>query len=433
VSASLAASLSSLSETERDGILAGLSDEELLALEFDWRFWARETQLAPVGIWAKWLVQAGRGFGKTRIGAEWIREQKECDDVGRFALVAPTSGDARDVMVEGDSGLLTISPPWDRPRYEPSKRRVTWKNGVIATLFSADEPDRLRGPQHSKAWGDELGAWKYAQDAWDNLMFGLRLGARPQVVATTTPRPIGVIRDLQKDPTCVITRGSTFDNRANLARSFLTDIVGKYEGTRLGRQELEGELLDDVPGALWQRGQIDALRVRKEDVPELVRLVVAVDPAVTSNDDSNETGIIAAGKGIDGKGYVLRDLSGRLAATVWPQRLVNAYHELEANLVVAEVNNGGDLVENTIRVIDKRVAYKAVHASRGKRTRAEPVAALYEQKRVHHVGPLQGLEDQMCAYVPDDYDGSPDRVDALVWALTELMLNPAATPRARLL
>lgn len=378
---------------------------------------ARPNQIAPEGDWRVWLIQAGRGWGKTRTGAEWVREQVESGK-RRIALIGPTAADCRDVMVEGDSGILSVCGS-NRPLYEPSKRRVTWPNGAIATTYSADEPERLRGPQHDACWADEPGAWKYATDAWDMMMFGLRLGDNPRVVATTTPRPIQLIRDILKLPNTVVTRGRTADNAANLAPQFLQQIVGKYEGTRLGRQELEGELLDDVPGALWQRAQIEKCRVDK--APEFSRIVVAIDPAMTSGENADETGIVAAAKGQDGEWYVLHDRSCRDTPDGWGRRAVGLHNEITGDRIVAEVNNGGEMVEHVLRTIDKNIPYKAVHASRGKRVRAEPIAALYEQGKVHHVGKnFQALEDQMCNFVPDDYDGSPDRVDALVWALTEL-------------
>ncbi len=327
-------------------------------------------------------------------------------------------------MIEGESGILSVSKPSFRPLYEPSKRRLTWPNGAIATTYSADEPERLRGPQHDGGWCDEPGAWKY-QQAWDMFMFGLRLGANPRAVATTTPKPIKLIRELLKDPATHITRGTTYDNRANLAPPFFDQIIKRFEGTRLGRQELHAEVLDDVPGALWTRAQIDDLRISEADAPDFVRAVVAIDPAMTSGEESNETGIILAAKGVDGHGYVLDDLTCRLSADGWAKRAVNAYEQRKADRIIAEVNNGGDLVERVIRVVSPNVSYKAVHASKGKRVRAEPIAALYEQKRIHHVGAFPQLEDQMCNYTPDGFDGSPDRVDALVWALTELMLGPS--------
>ncbi|ADU50161.1 hypothetical protein Tmar_0036 [Thermaerobacter marianensis DSM 12885] len=407
--------------------MAELSDEEAEALLYDWRFWARPKQLPPEGPWRIWLILAGRGFGKTRTGAEWVREQVERHGRRRIAIVGRTAADVRDVMVEGESGILSISPPWFRPVYEPSKRRLTWPNGAIATLYSADEPDLLRGPQHDAAWADELAAWR-RPEAWDNLMFGLRLGPDPRVVVTTTPRPVKLIRDLLNDPTCVVTRGSTYENAANLAPAFLEQIISRYEGTRLGRQELYGEVLDDVPGALWQRKRIDELRVR--EAPELVRVVVAIDPAVTSEEGSDETGIVVAGRGVDGDAYVLADRSCRMSPDGWARRAVKAYYDFDGDRIVGEVNNGGDLVETVIRTVDPKVPYKAVRASRGKAVRAEPVAALYEQGKVHHVGTFDHLEDQLCQITPDGYQGagSPDRADALVWALTELMLEDYAEP-----
>lgn len=421
---SLAASLASLPGEQRAKEIARLSEDQAKELLWDWRFWARPNQIAPRGDWRTWLLLAGRGFGKTRCGAEWVREQVESGRCRRIALVAPTAADARDVMVEGESGILACSPPWNRPLYEPSKRRLTWPCGALATTYSADEPDRLRGPQHDGAWADELAAWKYPE-AWDMLMFGLRLGDDPRVVATTTPKPVRAIRELLKAPTTYAARGATYDNRENLAPAFLEQIVAKYQGTRLGRQELSGELLDDVPGALWTRVMVDAAFTDR--VPDMRRIVVAIDPAVTSGEDSDDTGIVVVGKGADKRAYVLADRTCRLSPDGWAKRAVAAYEEFGADRIVAETNNGGDLVERVVRTVSPHVSYQKVHASRGKRVRAEPVAALYEQGRVSHVGGFADLEDQMCSFVPEGMDGSPDRVDALVWALTDLMLDPSAT------
>ena len=402
--------------------VAAASDDAAISVRHDWKVWARPAQLPPPGDWRVWLLLAGRGFGKTRSGAEWVRAQVETGAATRIALVAPTAADARDVMVEGESGLLAISPDDDRPTYEPSKRRLTWPNGAIATLFSADEPERLRGPQFDAAWCDELAAWRYPE-AWDNLMLGLRLGAHPRVVATTTPKPVRLIRALLKAPDCVVTRGTTFENADNLAPSFLDAIVKHYEGTRLGRQELEAELLEDVPGALWTRDTIERARIAAP--PTLRRVVVAIDPAASSGDNADETGIVVAGLGEDGHGYVLDDLSGRYRPHEWAVRAIAAYRERAADRIVAEANNGGEMVEATLRAVDASVAYKPVHAARGKITRAEPVAALYEQNRVRHAGAFPSLEDQMCGFAPQIIRAgapSPDRVDALVWALSELMV-----------
>ena len=419
MASSLADQFRDLPEDERRARLATLSADEARAILFDWSFWARSSQLPPEGEWIVWLILAGRGFGKTRTGAEWIRGEVEAGRRGRLALVARTAADARDVMVEGESGILAISPPWNRPKYEPSKRRVTWPNGALATLYSADEPDLLRGPQHDGGWTDELAAWRYT-DAWDQLMFGLRLGTDPRVVVTTTPRPTKLVKSLAASPTTRVTRGSSFDNRGNLSGAFLRQIVTKYEGTRLGRQELNGEILDDNPNALWRLADIDEKRVTV--APDLRRVVVGVDPAVTSNEDSDLTGIIVAGR--DGQSpphfYILADRSIMASPDAWARQVVKAYHDHDADRAVAEVNNGGDLVESVVRAVDRSISYKAVRASRGKAVRAEPISALYEQGRVHHVGTFSQLEDQMTEYDPLTSTKSPDRMDALVWALTEL-------------
>ena len=404
--------------TTRWAFLQSLSEEESRRLCYDWQFWARPEQLPPAGDWWAWLVLAGRGFGKTRSICEWAQGQAMTRPRSRGAIVAATAADVRDVLIEGESGLLAIAPPWGRPRYEPSKSRVTWPNGSRASLYSADEPRRLRGPQFHWAIADELAAWRY-DDAWDMLQLGVRLGSDPRIVVATTPRPTAVIRGLLKDASVVTTRGNTYANRANLAPRFLDRIRTKYEGTRLGRQEIEGEVLDDTPGALWTLAQIEALRVKA--APELHRVVVGVDPSATSYGD--EAGIIVAGIGADGHGYVLADTSLQASPHGWGSAAVLAYHTHQADRLVAEVNNGGEMVELTIRTVDPLVSYRAVHASRGKRTRAEPVAALYEQGRVHHVGALSKLEDEMCTWSAIEGEASPNRMDALVWALTELMLS----------
>lgn len=412
-------SLITLPAAERAAILDQLTTEEAEAILYDWRFWARPNQLEPPGEWSTWLLLAGRGFGKSRTGAEYIRDQVEQGKMRRIALVARTAADVRDVVVEGEAGILAVCPPWNRPEYFPSKRRLVWPNGAIATTFSGDEPDQLRGPAHDGAWADECAAWRYSE-TWDMLMFGLRLGANPRCVATTTPRPTPLIKSLIADPTTFVTRGSTYDNRANLAPKFFQQIIGKYEGTRLGRQELNAEILDDVPGALWTRALLEQGRVRNH--PLLVRIVVSVDPQASTSEGSSETGIIVVGLGTDGHGYVLDDLSVSGTPSTWAGQAITGYYKFEADRIVGEANNGGDMVENTVRAVDANVSFKDVHASRGKRTRAEPVAALYEQGRIHHVGMFAELEDQLCSWVPSDAD-SPDRMDALVWGVTELMLG----------
>lgn len=423
--------------------LASLTEAEAEELLHDWQFTARPKQIAPEGDWQVWAYIAGRGAGKTRSGAEWVRQQIKLG-YGRIALIAPTAGDARDVMVEGESGLLAVCWEHDRdakgratgrPLYEPSKRRLTWANGAMATTYSADEPDRLRGPQHDAGWLDEVAAWNYAQEAWDMFMFGLRLGTRPRAMVTTTPRPVPLVRQIITAPTSVVTHESTYANRANLAGSFLDKIVTRYEGTRLGRQELLGEILDDIPGALWTRDMIDAAR-KASPRPDMQRIVVAIDPSGTSGEDEGDSvGIIVAGKGVDGLAYVLADRTCKLSPAGWGKRAVDAYREFGADRIIAERNYGGAMVEHVIRTVDRDVSYAEVVASRGKVVRAEPVAALYEQGRVKHVAPTPDLEDQMCALTSDGYlgEGSPDRVDALVWALTELMLAeqaPTATSAA---
>jgi len=406
-----------------------------------WRGIGRPEQLIPDGDqWRVWLILAGRGFGKTRTGAEAILEWVKTGQCRRIALVAPTAGDARDVMVEGESGILAVSAADGFPAtYEPSKRRVTWPNGAIATLYSAEEPDRLRGPQHDGAWCDELASWKNPQDPWDMLQFGLRLGQRPRIVVTTTPRPIPLVRKLIAEADTILSRGKTRDNSDNLAPSFLKTITDKYEGTRLGKQEMDAEILDDNPGALWKMAQIDALRKAKLPI-DLKRIGVGVDPAVSSSATSDETGIVAAGIGAcnckgfeEVHGFVFDDRSGIYTPDGWAKAVAGAYHDANADMVVPEVNNGGDLVvSNLLTLGDKDLKiYKSptgrygVHASRGKRTRAEPISGLYEQGKVHHVGALAKLEDQMTQWDPLNDADSPDRVDALVWVLSCLMLKPA--------
>jgi phage terminase large subunit-like protein len=403
---------------------------DLLAgeLETGWATKARPNQLPPLGDdWFIWLLLSGRGFGKTRTLSEFVIDRVNAGIAKRVALVAATAADARDVVVEGNSGILACSPAWNRPSYEPSKRRVTWPNGAIGTLYSADEPERLRGPQHDTAICDELGSWR-RPEAWDNLMFGLRLGERPRCAVATTPKPTRLIRGLvaREGGDVAVTRGSTYENRANLAPDFVGRIITRYEGTRLGRQELQGELLLDTPGALWTHDQIEALRRARE--PTLQRIVIAIDPAGSSGEDADETGIVAAGIDEAGCGWVLADHSGRYPPTEWAKRAVALYHELKADRIVAEVNYGGQMVEATIRAIDANCAFRAVTASRGKLVRAEPVAALYEQGRVFHRGPFDALEDEMCSFT-SNFDRktagfSPGRVDALVWAVTDLILQP---------
>lgn len=393
-----------------------------------WRgWWARPNQLAPPGEWSTWVILSGRGFGKSRSGAEWVREKWK-SGVSRIALVAETAADARDVIVEGPSGLLNISPKHERPIFEPTKRRLTWPNGATATLYNGTEPDQLRGPEHEAAWVDELAKYKYAQACWDNLQFGMRIGLHPQVCVTTTPRPIWTLRQILADEGTIVTKGSTYDNAANLSGNFLRVIRRKYEGTRLGRQELHAEMLDDLPGALWTVEMLEACHIDSVPCP-LERVVVAIDPSGAGDDDdesdADEIGIVVAGLGRDGLVYVLADYSVKGSPDTWGQRAVRAYHNHQADRIIAETNFGGAMVKHVIRTVDDSVSYKDVKASRGKVARAEPVAALYEQNRVKHVGTFSIMEDQMLHFGPTGYvgKGSPDRADAAVWAVTELALE----------
>lgn len=441
---SLAESLASLTSEDRAAVLAGLTPDDAQRILYDWRVWGRPKQLPPPLPWRIWLILAGRGFGKTRTGAEWTRYKVESGQAGRIALVGPTAADVRDVMVEGESGILAISPPWNRPKYTPSVRRLVWPNGAIATTYSADEPERLRGPQHDAAWADELAAWRYAE-AYDQLMFGLRLGNDPQCVATTTPKPVQIVRGLvaraKANPRdVVLTSGSTYDNAANLADAFMSQIVTRYEGTRMGRQEIYADVLDESEGALWKREWFDHRRV--ERAPRMRRIAVAIDPAASNTQASDETGIVVAGIGEDGRGYVLDDVSGRYSPNEWARTAILAWHAHRANVILAEKNNGGDMVLNTITMAaaemqregaipNASVPTQTVWASQGKFARAEPVSALYEQGRVSHVGTFAALEDQCCTWEPNGGERSPDRLDALVWAMTELMVDdtgPAAAP-----
>lgn len=437
--ASLAEALASNPEFLQS-YLRQLKQAEIEAIEFDWNFWSRRNQREPEGDWSVWAIIAGRGFGKTRTGAEWVRSLAYAPGstpltggkIGHIALVAETAADARDVMVgygkgPGEaSGLLQVCPKDFRPTYVGSTRSLTFPNGVTCTLYNGTEPDQLRGPQHGAAWCDELAKWRYAQEAYDQLEFGLRIGDNPRTVITTTPRPIKLLKDILAEPTTVMTHGSTQENRGNLSAKFIKRVVEKYEGTRLGRQELAAEILDDTPGALWTRAMIDAQRIKPHQLPDLVRVVVAIDPAVSTNEDSNETGIVCAGKGPgpDPDYYVLEDASDVYSPHEWAKEAIALLHAKSGDRIIGEVNNGGNMVESTVRNVEANIPFRAVHASRGKFTRAEPISALYEKKKVHHVGSLSRLEDQMCAFT-SDFDRkangySPDRMDALVWALTEL-------------
>lgn len=396
---------------------------------FQWQKWARTNQIPPDGNWRVWLILAGRGFGKTRTGAETLRHWIQKGLCRRLALVAETEAEVRQVMVEGSSGLLAVHPPSEKPLYEPSKRQITWQNGALATCFSAEAYEQLRGPQFDGAWVDELAKFREGEKVWDQLMFGLRLGQDPRVIVTTTPRPTKLMKKLVKDPDVIVTKGSTFENAKNLAKPFLDYIRRQYEKSWLGRQELYADFIEAKEGTLWTPQLLERARNSFQDVL-LKRLVIAVDPAVSHGRRSDETGIIAAGITTEGIGVVLEDLSLKGPATVWVQKVIEAYHRLKADRIVTEVNMGGDLVEQVLRSYDASTSYKPVRATRGKALRAEPIAALYEQGKVWHAQYLPQLEEQLCCYIPGVTSKSPDRLDALVWALTDLMLTPPVKARA---
>ena len=445
--------LAEMSEAEQAAFLASLTEGDAEALLYDWRgFLARPDQVAPAGDWDIWLTLAGRGWGKTRTGAEWVRDEVDSGRAKRIALIAETAADCRDVLVEGDSGIISLYPKEEAPLYEPSKRRLTWPNGAVATLFNATEPGQLRGPQFDLAWSDELAKWRYARATWDQLQFGLRLGEDPRQIVTTTPRNIEIIKAIMngEEGKVVVTVGKTSDNRSNLADKFLKKILGRYEGTRMGRQELNAEILGDIPNALWTLSNIDTYRA--STIPDnMARIVVAVDPAITNTERSDEHGIVAvgvtAGSIDDREGYVLEDASATGSPEQWARRAIACYDSWEADAIVVEVNQGGDMVKNTIRTIRSDIPIREVRATRGKHVRAEPISSLYAQGRVHHVGSFPELETQMTMMTSHGFEGggSPDRLDALVWAATELFpsmvtrktpapvrVTPIANPMARM-
>lgn len=432
----------------QEAFLNDLSEGALLALPWLFEFWALEHQLPPEGDWRTWVIMGGRGAGKTRAGSEWVRSEVEGSrplDAGRsrrVALVGETVEQVREVMVFGESGILACSPPDRRPEWQATRKRLIWPNGAVAQVFSAHEPESLRGPQFDAAWVDELAKWKKAEEAWDMLQFGLRLGDAPRQCVTTTPKNVGVLKSILANPSTVVTTAPTEANRAYLAASFLEEVRARYAGTRLGRQELDGVLLEDAEGALWTSAGLEAARIDR--VPAFSRIVVAVDPPVTGHAGSDECGIVVVGAVTDGapqdwRAVVLEDASVAASSpTAWAEAAIAAMERHGADRLVAEVNQGGDMVEAVIRQIDPLVPYRSVRASKGKVARAEPVAALYEQGRVAHVRGLGVLEDQMCRITSRGFEGrgSPDRVDALVWALHDLMIEPAASwrrPRVRTL
>lgn len=431
---SLAESIASLNASDREKIYRRLSDQEAKGLIYDWRFWARPNQLPPDGEWFLWLLLAGRGFGKTRTGAEWIRQRVK-DGARLITLIAQDPADARDVMIEGESGILAVHPENERPTYEPSKRLVTWENGAVARVRSGADPDGTRGLNSDTIWADELGSWKYPRETWDNAMLGLRLGD-PRVCISTTPKPISLVKDLvarAKGPDGVLVTGSTYENRGNLSPAFFRQITEMYEGTDLGQQELYARILDEAENALWTRKIIEANRVRQDQVPEMRAIVVGIDPAAKSRKENNETGIIVGGLGTNGHGYVFEDASGRMKPDQWGKKAIELYRKYEANRVVYEDNMGGEMVGHVLGTIDKGVPIKGVTATKGKQVRAEPVQSLYQRGMIHHVGTFQQLEDDMCTWQP--YEAaldSPDRIDALVWVFTELMVKWAPVTIGRL-
>ncbi|WP_255418495.1 DNA-packaging protein [Paracoccus sp. JM45] len=437
-----AAWLASATPQEVEAFLGGLSENTLGSLPWLFEFWALPHQLPPTGDWKSWVIMGGRGAGKTRAGSEWVRRMVEgptartAGQCHRVALVGETFDQVREVMVFGESGILACSPPDRRPVWEAGRRRLVWANGATATVYSAHEPEALRGPQFDAAWVDELAKWKKSEEVWDMLQFALRLGSHPQQVVTTTPRNVGVLKRILGNASTVVTHAPTDANRAYLAESFLAEVQSRYGGTRLGRQELDGVLLDNVEGALWTTAMVEGARV--EQVPKLDRIVVAVDPSVTNGKSSDECGIIVAGVVAQGephdwRAYVLEDASVRGGPSDWAKAAIAAMDRHGAERLVAEVNQGGDMVESVIRQIDPLVPFKGLRASRGKGLRAEPVAALYEQGRISHLrqGDLGSLEDQMCQMTVRGFEGrgSPDRLDAMVWAMHELMIEPAASWR----
>lgn len=436
--------LRGLSSSQIDRLVGTLSPRTLARLDGFWEMWARSDQLPPDETaegpaWRTWLLLGGRGAGKTRAGAEWVRALATerpgyaPAKVRRIALIAETIDQARSVMVEGVSGIMAVHRGDEPPKFERGAKRLIWPNGAIAELFSAEDPDSLRGPQFGAAWCDELAKWRHPDASWDMLQFGLRMGDRPRALVTTTPRAIPLLRRLMADPGTVTARARTSDNAANLAPGFLEAVTERYGGTRLGRQELDAEILDDIEGALWRREPIEADRRRA--APELGRVVIAVDPPVSSGARADACGIVVAGRGLaDERAYVLEDATlERAAPAQWAGHVAALFRRHQADCVVAEVNQGGDLVETVLRQADPDLPVRQMRASRGKWLRAEPVALLYARGLVSHVGSHPELEDQMCVLTPEGLarGRSPDRVDALVWALTELMLRPRGRPRVQ--
>lgn len=436
-------------ESGMDGLsrmVENMPEDEASEIAYDWKgTWARPVarnedgtwagQLPPPIPWDVWLIMAGRGFGKTRTGAEWVRDEAKKQKV-RFAFVSQDPSDARTVMIMGDSGIMAVTPEADRPTYNPTTKMINWPNGSVGEVHSAHNYEGLRGPQFHRAWVDEFCAFRYIRQTWDNLTFGMRLvaadGSQPKTCITTTPRPVDLLKEIMADERTVVTTGSTYENVQNLSSAFIKRVIRRYENTSLGAQELHARILEEAEGALWTRDVLEGTRVSHN--PELTRVIVGVDPMARASENARrkvappETGIVVAGLGVDGDCYILADYSVTNAKPdVWATKAIAAYHEFQADRICGEVNNGGDMVQDVIHTRDANVAFKMVHASRGKRIRAEPIAALYEQGRVHHVGVFSDLETQMCAWTGSDGEPSPDRMDALVWAVSELMVGAYET------
>lgn len=407
------------------------------AIADEWLLKARHDQLPPLSNWKTWLLLGGRGAGKTRAGAEWIHGLVHgyapfCKEaVGIIALVGETLGDVREVMIDGISGLRNLGRG-ARPRYETSRKRLLWDNGAVAYAFSSEDPESLRGPQFGGAWCDEAAKWRYADETFDMLQFGMRLGKNPRAMVTTTPKPTNFIRRLIASPAVVVSHTKTRDNKANLSPNFIATLEQAYQGTRLGRQELEGELLEDIEGALWQRNQLDSLKHRQ--CPQMSRICVAIDPPASSHAKSDACGIIVAGVDLEGIGWVIADATVQgVKPEQWAATAIQSFHRFQADTIIAEINQGGDMVTSVLRAVDATIPVQTVRANRGKWVRTEPIAALYAQGRVQHGKGLEALEDEMCAMTPNGKAGgrSPDRVDALVWALNSLMLENQAAPKIR--
>jgi phage terminase large subunit-like protein len=434
-----ASDLRKISNNELDKYLKQLTAAQVDELIHTWEFWARPNQLEPDGNdWDYWIFNAGRGAGKTRSGAEWVRHRIKSGDK-RVACVAPTKGDVRRVMVEGESGLLNVCWKLDKtykgaslgfPVWSPTNSTLTWANGAVAQFFSAEDPERLRGPQFHSAWADETAAWRNQQDVWDMLSLCMRLGKHPRVMVTTTPKPTKLMRFLLKHPKALLSTGSTFDNSDNLADTYLQAVRDAYEGTRLGRQELYAEILEEAEGALWSTELLDSCVINDDELPaQYARIIVSVDPAITSNEESDMTGIIVAATDFNGTAYILEDATDRFTPQGWASKAVELYNKYGADRIVAERNQGGEMVRHTLHTEDDTIPVRMVHASRGKYARAEPVSALYERGKVKHVKGLDELETQMRTWEPLGSIGSPDRLDAMVWAVTDLILKGVAQPQ----